>query len=190
MNRLITFPVNKDESIEIQRFSEDEEIHRYEEISIVYKCGNIKYILYSNDFIIEALSALKTLLNKAINGELALHDSLIEKGIGFWSNENFQNNSGLVMIEGKEGQYWVGDKYLLWDSVEYQTWIYNLKNEVAIEVTPTYRWHFDEPDEEANDYMPYEKFRANYKTCFVRTFSLHIAKSWLNQCQDILNKLT
>lgn len=190
MSNLITFPITNDERIEVERFSDNEYINRYEEVSISYRSKDEEYFLYGNDFISEAFLALQKLLKKAIDGELELHSSLVEKEIGFLSNENFQNRPGLVMVEGKEGEFWVGDKYLLWDSMNYQTWIYNLNSEIAIEVTPTYKWHFDEPDEEDDEYMSYKEFRKNYKTCFVKTISKNVAKSWLNKCNDVLARLT
>jgi NAD+--asparagine ADP-ribosyltransferase len=189
MSNLITYSIKTDEKIEVIRFSEDENIKRYEEVSIIYKDSDKEYILYTNDFIIEALLALQNLLIKAINGELELHSSLVEKGIGFLSNENFQNSQGLVMIKGKEGEFWVGDKYLLWDSMNHQTWIYNLNGEVAIEVTPTYKWHFEEPDKQSDEYLAYEDFRKNYKTCFIKTITKNVAECWLSQCEDILKRL-
>lgn len=39
--------------------------------------------------------------------------------------------------------------------MKYQTWIYNIDNKIVIEITPTYKWHFDEPDEESDEYITY-----------------------------------
>lgn len=189
MSNWITFPITNTEKIEVKRFSDDEEISRYEEVSIIYESRNKEYLLYVDDFISEALSVLQKLLQKAIDGELELHNSLIEKGIGLLSNDNLQSMPELVMIEEREGEVWVGDKYLLWDSMDYQTWIYNLNGEVTIEITPTYKWHFDEPGEEDDEYVSYEEFRKNYKTCFAKTISKDIAESWLNNCNDVLERL-
>lgn len=189
MNNTIIFQISENENIEVQRLSNNIEINRYEEVNIAYRGKNQEYILYSNDFISEALSVLQRLLKKAINGELELHSSIVDKGIGFLSNENFQNSTDLVMLKGKEGEHWVGDKYLLWDSMRYQTWIYNINNEIVIEITPTYRWHFDEPNEENDEYITYEEFCKNYKTCFTKTISKSIAECWINQCQNILGIL-
>jgi NAD+--asparagine ADP-ribosyltransferase len=189
MNDTIIFQITEDEHIEVQRISySNEKIHRYEEVNIAYRGKNQEYLLYSNDFISEALSVLQKLLKKAIDKELELHGSIVSKGIGFLSNENFQNSTDLVMIKGKEGEYWVGDKYLLWESMEYQTWIYNIDNEIVIEITPTYRWHFDEPDE-SDEYITYQEFQKNYTTCFTKTISKSVAENWLNQCQNILSIL-
>ncbi len=189
MGKYMTFSITDSDNIEVVRISDEEDIYRYEEVKIIYKRKEREYILYNNDFIVEAFSVLEILLYKAIAGELELHSSIKEKGIGFLSNEYFQNKPGLTMIDGEEGKFWVGDRYLLWESMGYQTWIYNFNREIKIEVTPTYKWHFDELDEKSINFISYEEFIKNYMSCFVITISKSTAETWLNKCKEINNKL-
>lgn len=186
----MTLFISSDERVEIERFSYNKDLNRYDEVSIFFRSMEREYILYANDFLGEAIETFQRLLSKAFNGELELDNSIIEKGIGFISNEKFQNKPGLKMIKGKEGHYWIGDKYLIWDSMNYQTWIYNLNNEITFEITPTYQWHFEDFISSNNEYLSYDEFKKNYKTCVVRKISKNMVKNWLDKCNNILVKLS
>ncbi|QVK19265.1 hypothetical protein KHQ81_06075 [Mycoplasmatota bacterium] len=186
----MTLFISSDEKIEIERFSCNKDLNRYEEVRIFFRNMEREYILYANDFLCEAIETFQRLLSKAINRKLELDSSIIEKGIGFISNENFQNKPGLKMVKEKEGYYWIGDKYLIWDSMNYQTWIYNLNNDIVIEITPTYQWHFEDFIDGKNEYISYEEFKENYKTCVVRKISKNMVKNWLDKCNNILDKLS
>ena len=36
---------------------------------------------------------------------------------------------------------WVGLRYLLFESRDWDTWLYNKKDSIYLEITPSYRWH-------------------------------------------------
>lgn len=61
-------------------------------------CHLGSYTLYSDDFIIEAITVSINLLEKAINNELEVPDFLSELEIGKLSNDNYQD---ILIYEGK-----------------------------------------------------------------------------------------
>ncbi|MBF2362492.1 hypothetical protein IA759_04605 [Listeria marthii] len=97
LNKLV-FPINNYDRIELQFPGKETDICRYDEIKIVLNCHLGSYTLYSDDFIIEAITVLKNPLEKAINNELEVPDFLSELEIGELSNDNYQD---ILIYEGK-----------------------------------------------------------------------------------------
>lgn len=108
--------------------------------------------MYSEDFIIEAIVALKNLLE----------DDLIY-----------------------EGANWIGTKYNVWSTNNLETWLYNKKGEIYIQVTPVYRWHYDAP--KSNDkFSCYSQFVKEYKIIYKAKIERDNAIQWLNKCKEII----
>ena len=67
------------------------------------------------------------------------------------------------------------------------TWIYNdNKNNIILELTPIWPWHFDNP-EEGETFITYEKFMKNYQSYLTRIISKDVAEQWVQQCKEALN---
>ncbi|MBC1805819.1 hypothetical protein HCJ40_02135 [Listeria sp. FSL L7-0993] len=178
INKLV-FPINNYDRIELQIPSKETDIYRYDEIKIVLNCHLGSYTLYSDDFIIEAIRTLQNLLEKALNNELEVPDSLSELEIGKLSNDNYQD---ILIYEGK---HWGGEKYNVWNTNGFETWLYNKMEEIYIQVTPLYKWHFNEP-ENMNNFSSYSQFVRDYEIIYKAEIETDIAIQWLNKCKEII----
>lgn len=146
-------------------------------------------LLISRDSIRMVMATLKGLLNLTIKHELKL-DHSINKNIGYlWNEELSEDNSALVH---DEEECWIGEDYL-WvsarsnDNLKTATWLYNSdEGEIILEITPVYKWHFDDP-ETGEAYITYEEFMLNYKPILFRTISKAVAQEWVDQAQNLLN---
>lgn len=162
------------------------DVYRYDTIEVAFYLRSKKYIVYTNDYIVEALVTLNNLLKRAIADKLQLHES-INKDIGFLWNEVLQDKGEMFPAYQLGGiEHWVGEKYLLWSVPgKYSTWLYQRGSEIFLEITPVYPWHFSEP-KPTDQYYSYEEFIKNYKPLAVVEISKETAQRWLQQIEALL----
>ncbi len=152
------------------------------EVEIIYYYLNNEILLF-NDILIEGIKTLQTLLNKAIEYKLVTFDLDERKGMGFLWNEycnrlNFENQD--VDDFTSPFHLWSTDSTIGIDS-----WIYNIDERIYLEVSPTYRWHFDEPT--GADCITYEEFIAEYAPINVLEINNRTAQEWIKICEDIFD---
>lgn len=188
----IYFKVNDKEYIKIECPHQEEDLFRYDEVTISFCDSNgHQYTLYTDDFIIEALRCFQVLLERVINNRSAL-DTSIESGItsrdiGYLWNEDLQAKDYLVTAINSDGvKYWIGLNHLLWSSLRnLTTWLYNSQNKIFIEITPVYQWHFNNPKKD-HIFVTYDEFMKNYRPCVIREISKEIAQEWLAKVNQLL----
>src|SRR3990167_1546125 len=153
-----------------------------------------KMHLLADDCLQYNLFALREMLQEAIGELLVLHKSISED-IGILWNMELNGNSGMSYIEYEGQQFWVGEKYLLWSTpskcnTNLSTWLYNDKNgNIIFEVTPTYHWHYSDPEPDDKDYIPYEQFIKSYKPLCVKIIPKDVASKLLEQIDEFLKGL-
>ncbi len=100
----------------------------------------------------------------------------------------FKHNKNVILSETKEGnKYWIGQDYLIWESLDqYDTWIYNKNNEIFLEITPIYKWHYKDPEKEDKDYLTYEDFKKIYKPTLITKIEKETAKQWINEIDELI----
>lgn len=119
-----------------------------------------KYILHDDD--IGGIEVFNKLLKKAITYNLGLHESITED-IGYLWNEYLQTELDQRKKRFvKKDNFWVGLNNFLWEIKGFDTWLYNKDNKIFLEITPTYKWDYEEIEHE--EYVPYREFIKNYKT--------------------------
>lgn len=131
-------------------------------------------------------------LNYAIDGKLSLHSS-IKYDLGYMWNEKCSGESSIdFYFENIEShKSWVGKRYILFSAPgkfnpRLTTWLYNNElGDITLEVTPSYRWHFDDP-EPGENYISYADFIKNYKPILFRTIPKQVAQEWVEQAQNLL----
>ena len=185
-----------------QLSSEEKIVLSFEEpIGRWIPCDNIPLIFSHSDrelllsvkSIRESMTLLIVLLTSALKNKLHI-DKSITKDIGFLWNQEIQKKPGLVYMKLENKDYWIGLNNLLWTTptnVEptVSTWIYNnSKGEIVLEITPDYPWHFRAPNRDEL-YVDYEKWISKYEPFVIWTISTEIATRWINQAQEILNKI-
>lgn len=189
MNNNIRFEIECNQYVEILLPCDLGDIYRFEEIEIYLNCDSKRCVLYEKDFIFVAIYSLNDLLKKALSNDLFLHES-ISNDIGYLWNEYLRESSkyNLVDIVSKDGRdrYLVGKNYLLWSSLhDTSTWLCNKNNSIYLEVTPEYKWTFDDPKEDEK-YIPYNKWIKNYDPIATIELKREVAQEWLATTEKIL----
>ncbi|MWC27060.1 hypothetical protein [Paenibacillus sp. MMS18-CY102] len=94
------------------------------------------------DIIQEAVSTLYNGLKKCLSNELALTSELEVGKLGeawnVWTNN--------LSDEVEDGEEDVFHQYWIWSTRNFQTWIYQKNGESFIEIGPSYKWHYVEPN--------------------------------------------
>jgi hypothetical protein len=181
MSKAVDFQTNQKT---IFKLVGDNDFTAFSEVKIVYNYLNSEIILFK-DFLIEGIKALQTTLNKAIEFELQAINLTEKRGVGFLYNEycNKLSSKNQDIADLTETFHiWSTDS-----AIGIDTWIYNVGEQIYFEVSPTYRWHFDEPTD--LDYKTYEQFRSEYAAIDIIEINKSTALDWLNKCKDILDKI-
>ncbi len=164
---------------------EIDKLDMFDEVSIrfFYK-GNI-YNLYDKDFAIHSIRSLNTLLKHSLNKKNFLHSS-INKDIGYLWNQYVQDKDLEQMII-EDQQYWIGQNYLVWNSLShYDTWLYNKNNKIIFQVTRSYPWTFEDP-KATDNFTTYEEFIKSYKPLIIFELSKKVTQEWLNETQKLIS---
>lgn len=134
---------------------------------------------------IEGIKTFWTALNRAIESNLQISNLEEYKSIGFlWNKYCNELNTENQAIND------LTLSYCLWSTnstIGTDTWIYNIDSKIFIEVSQTYRWHFDDPV--GLNHITYDQFIAEYKPIDVLEIDNSTAKEWLKICEEILNNL-
>ena len=114
-------------------------------------------------------------------------------------NQYYQDKSGFFMVLkiDRVKPYWIGFDYNIWSTYGdanplITTWLYNDENNnIIIEMTRDYPWHFielDSPSEDP-DYITYEEFMKDYKPLIYRVIPRYVAITWLEQVMKVYRGL-
>lgn len=197
MNQILKLILNESEYLSFEIGYNFQEMRLWDDVMIYFK-GNENYLLY--DFHSDlAFDGLITLLSKASMNNLKLYPS-IKNDLGYLWNED--SNAVVTNIPNEKLEYrmventprWVGEDFLLWSTPgsarpPLSTWIYNnSQGEIIMEVTPSYSWHFDEPQLHEK-FCSYEEFMKNYKPVLTRIIPPEIAKEWIKQSEYMLQMI-
>lgn len=181
----IIFPIGKNEKIKLFLTNDIPDTHRYDEVKIILQTGNDDFILYNNDFIIEAIRVATNLMQKALKNDLGLHSSIIGEEIGLLSNRLYMNEVSMLVFENG---FWVGDRNLLWQTHQNTSWLYNKGNKIFFEVTPIFEGCFEE-DEYSDSRMAYEEFKRNYSPIYIAEIKMEYIIQWQFECNEIMRAI-
>lgn len=182
--KLIIFKINKSTAFVLKSPQILSKSFRYDEICILLNQDNEnKYILYE-DFFIAGLRDLDRVISNALLGKLVYKEN--EPNIGFAWNEELAGKDLPVTIDAKGNKFWVGQKFILFDSPELlTTWLYEKNKKFWIEITPVYPWHHRDPKKDEN-FITYEEFMKDYKPIALFEVSHETLKEWLKRVQELL----
>lgn len=160
-------------------FTSEEPIeHRFDEVTVVCRNQSKTFIVF-DDIIQEAVCNLHDALSKCLMNELTLDSNLNVGMVGkAWNNWAYNYN----LTEREEGlKLEVLQRYWVWSTSRgYQTWIYQYHNKTFIEMSPSYKWHFDEPTKDEN-FISFEEFMKDYEPLVIELS--------LEQIREILDSL-
>lgn len=191
MNEILSLNLSETEKILFETDVLEKDLLFCDEIYVNFDDQNELYRL-AYDCLQYNLHSLEGLLTKAIKKELKLPVS-IDNNIGYLWNIYLDDREGegfeYFLLEGRKK--WIGTRYILWESSSSNltTWIYNDRSEnIVLEVTPDYRWHFMDP-EPGDEFITFEEFMKNYKPLFRKVVPYSVAKEWLVKTQKLLKKI-
>lgn len=187
----LIFSFNKDEKIILDTEFPIEEVLPFDKVII--KFSNDYLFNLTDDCFEYIMNSLKGALTKSLKNHLQL-PFFIDEDIGLLWNKELNNTKEWSM--SSQDQQMLNDdeslgEYILFSTPEsadpsLATWIYNNKNgEIVFEITPQYKWHFDDPKDGEN-FITYDEFINNYKPFFVTIISPSIAKKWIQQINALL----
>ena len=191
MHKILELKLDNTEYLSIESETTIEEITSCCDYIEIYLRDNENYLIGYDTFHYSVASLIDLLMD-AINGKLQLPISTA-KDLGYLWNEKCNGFSNELfetrLIEGVPR--WIGIDYILFStpgnsSPILTTWLYNNKNnEIILEITPDYLWHFSDPKPEEK-YVTYEDFIRTYRPILIRTIPLDVAKRWVAQAQHLL----
>lgn len=183
----ITFKLNSNQSIKFILPCKKEEVFLTDEININFCNDKIIYSIYEHDCISYSLRKFINSLKDAINTQLQLHES-IQQNIGFLWHNYLHSDGGSKFVEIEyEGQtFWIGERYLLWTTKKINTWLYNKNEKIILELTPSYPWHFADPEDVGTEYFTFAHFINEYKSILIVEIDKCIAINWLAQAEELL----
>jgi len=170
---------------------------------------------YGETALVRLEDALKLALEDKLNLDASLSLGLRETDIGYLSNiyshkmgseyeyeiheksfEQFLNKNltgktyFVCTKNNNEKQEWIGLDYQLWSGkgAGPQTWLYNKSGKIILEISPSYKWHYrdPEPNEQA---ISYEEFMQSYKPLVITEISKETAGKWLIKTRELLNTI-
>lgn len=131
------------------------------------------------DTSLEGINILIYMLRKAKLGQLHLSNDLRLGEVGYWWNiYTDEDDLGCNIVE----DYW------LWSTRYVQTWFYTVNDEVIIEISPSYPWHFLEP-ESNESYHTFKAFITTYRN--IETIRIKISEidQVINVLGDLLDRM-
>lgn len=187
MNILETFNISYDKVITIyipdvhEKFNyyylPSEALHKFDEITVILSVNTCENLL-AKDIFAEIILSLRNSLIRLVklDSQVPLFIDKCKFGY-FWSlsaAEKFRHN--------------IPNRFVWSTSDGAQTWIYNVDDEIWLEIGLTYPWLFRDPA--GNEvYVPIEEWLINYKPLLCEKISLNLAQEWLNKCNNLLQQI-
>lgn len=184
MSNIIDLEFFNSQALQIYLPCEEEDINSFVNVSIKYINGSIEYDLFVNDFITEALKSLNYSLTKALNFELQIKSDYIEKGIGYYHNiysHELWTNDDLDIDDPAEN-FLVGSTP---SEIGIETYIYNIQDEIFLEISPIYKWNSDYPDDE-KEYQTFDEYIKQHQIIDLIKIKQETALQWQKRCLEIL----
>jgi hypothetical protein len=160
------------------------ELQRFDEVKIFYVDKN-KKILLLFDIVYEILFRLSICLERALKNNLTLPCSVKEGLLG--KKFNIITFNEIENDESSDTDDFFS-KYWLFSDKEIQTWIYNVEEKICIEISPSYKWFYQDPKPNEK-FISFQSFMENYKTFAFFCIDKETAKKWKQQYDSILKEL-
>lgn len=151
-------------------------------VNLVLCIGKKKYIICEDTlgYILEVL-----INHLGMIDELELRSEFKNINIGLAQNKYYHMIA--EEVEYEDGPYlkeknneWIGNKYLLFESKKYSTWVYESAGKSYIEITFAYSWHFSDDA----DYS-YDDFIKEYKQFLKFEISRNLIQEIIEKCKEI-----
>ncbi len=173
-------------SIDSSRYLVTSEVtSKFDDLTVEYHDTELSFkCLLVDDTTNEVITVLHSFLTRALRGDLELPDNVdFSRGAGFCWNEWAHN---LPEQGDYEPDY--SEDFWVWSTKDTSTWLYRIRDEVFLEISPLYRWHFEEP-QQGNE-LSYADFKSGFKEIVRVAISREILLKWKLQCETLFSLLT
>ncbi|WP_086312358.1 hypothetical protein A5821_000101 [Enterococcus sp. 7F3_DIV0205] len=164
---------------------ENGKVYAYDELIIKYINGEDEYILFK-DFVVTGFNLIESLFQKALANSLKIDHSKFPKGIGYeWVVISHAIAEEEIELED------ITSPYRLWTTPSYlarSTWIYNDGEKSYIEISPEYRWDYNDP-EEGECFESFDSFVERYDCLENIEIDKEILEEILNEIEEVAKKI-
>lgn len=160
-----------------------ERLDQFDEVTVVYEGPQSKYVL-SVDIIQEVLCALVGVFKGTLKNKLNLPKNIKKGDFGkIFNNDTYTEDDDTETRERED----IFSKYWLFSRHKIQTWIYSYKDEVYIEISPSYEWLFTEPPKDKN-YISFDEFMISYKPHVLFYIDKKTILEWKEKCLELIKR--
>jgi len=134
-----------------------EDMESFDYVTVKYLKEQIEYTLYDDDFATEAIQTFKNSLEQALNFKMQIQSEYINKGIGYYYNiytNKLRTTCDRSLVDPAKN-------FIVWSTPSYigiETFIYNVRDKIYIEISPLYKWHDGYPEDELS--ISFASYRA------------------------------
>jgi len=186
--KFIIFKINETQSLIIKNLCADgDHLYRYDPIEIIFKDKNTTFIISEHDHLMPSTEDLFYNLKDAIKNKLVLLKS-IKADLGYLWNQDLNYRNIVPPEKRKNEKRWKGTRYLMWESNEFDTWMFSQNNSIYLEITPAYPWQFSEP-EKSEKFIPFDEWIKNYKPLALIEIDKTTAQQWLEQTKLLMQEI-
>ena len=179
MKRYQLIHLNTHDYLELRCF--EDEMYFDAQIQIFLCCERDEYILL-DDILGYALAELRAHFYKIDSFELT--PEFLDVEIGKAQNEYYYrfahdlpfDSSAIKEVNGM----WIGNKYSCFESRNFSTWVYSIKGQCYLKVTPLYSENYEE-----NPKISYADFLRKYKIIYER----RLEQKEVTECQNMIKEL-
>ncbi|OTN87644.1 hypothetical protein A5819_000090 [Enterococcus sp. 7E2_DIV0204] len=185
MKLISTFKFSKTAFLSMYIVENAEQLSYFSEVEIYYTNLELQLLLFK-DYLGEGIKTLQTILQKTLNQELYINEKLLLNGLGYEYMIYLKNISDdNFTVEDNTAQY------LLWETVtSYDksncSWLYNKNDAVIFEVTPLYKYFYEE-NVEINSF---DTFLEKYESYAVEFLTIDQCKKWLNKLNYLIKEIS
>lgn len=184
MHCILQFQLNDVDTINFYLYEDVNDLYYWDsELKITFK-DNHKEIVLFNDYIIEGIGTLNNVLTSLLNNTMNIEQRFLNKGFGHYFNKELHKTVTTEEYHEEDPS----SSYSLWEAKGWGTWVYNLDSEIYFEISPIYKWHFSEGDND-REYIPFDKFIDGYKIYKNLIIDKTKAQEWLEKCEKIFENM-
>lgn len=177
----IIFVINEHERIQVPLPCELDDVSLFDWADAEYiHDGECKYPIYSGFDFGHFINVFCDALKAVLTGGCTLDESL-QENLGYLWNVYLDTSTNAP--EGHPLPTWIGMQYLIGGTLDVDVWIYEKEGKIFFEITPIYKWHYRDPEPEAEGYITFGEFIKNYKPYVIAELSIETVREWLRQVE-------
>jgi hypothetical protein len=155
-----------------------DKLDSFDYVDLVYQENGTTYLI-EEDTLVELLCMLRNKLLNIFFGKQSL-PSMFKVGFVGLSSATDSYKDDLI-----RHRYY--NCFCVWATKYIKIWLYTKNDEIYIEISPYYKWCFQDP-EPGEHYYSFEKFLRNYKAIAVKIISKKNALKWIEHATHVMKQ--